>query len=48
MAPLEGTRWSLVWSSEAVRYGGGGTPAISPAEGWVLPGHAAVVLGPAR
>ena len=48
MAPLEGTRWSLVWSSEAVRYGGGGTTAPNPAEGWILPGHAAVVFGPAR
>jgi maltooligosyltrehalose trehalohydrolase len=48
LAPLEKTRWSLVWSSDAVRYGGGGTPALNPAEGWTLPGHAAVVFGPAR
>jgi len=48
VAPLEGTRWGVVWSSEAVRYGGGGAPALDPADGWLLPGHAAVVLGPAR
>ncbi len=48
LAPLEGSRWSLVWSSEAVRYGGGGTPALNPAEGWILPAHATVVFGPAR
>jgi maltooligosyltrehalose trehalohydrolase len=48
VAPLEGTRWRVVWSSEAVRYGGGGAPILDPAHGWLLPGHAAVVLGPAR
>jgi maltooligosyltrehalose trehalohydrolase len=48
VAPLEGTRWRLVWSSEAVRYGGSGARALDPADGWVLPGHAAVVFGPAR
>ena len=48
LAPLGGTRWSLVWSSEAVRYGGSGMPALNPAEGWLLPGHAAIVFGPSR
>jgi maltooligosyltrehalose trehalohydrolase len=48
LAPLENTSWSVVWSSEAVRYGGGGTPALNPAEGWTLPGRAAIVFGPAR
>jgi maltooligosyltrehalose trehalohydrolase len=48
LAPLEGTRWSLIWSSETVRYGGNGTPPLNPAEGGLLPGHAAVVFGPSR
>jgi maltooligosyltrehalose trehalohydrolase len=46
LAPPEGVRWGLLWSSEAVRYGGAGTPALDPADGWVLPGHAAIVFGP--
>jgi maltooligosyltrehalose trehalohydrolase len=48
LAPPEGTRWSLLWSSEAIRYGGAGTPELDPAEGWALPGHAALVFGSAR
>jgi maltooligosyltrehalose trehalohydrolase len=48
LAPLENTRWQLLWSSESVRYGGAGTPALDPAESWTLPGHAAMVFGPAR
>jgi maltooligosyltrehalose trehalohydrolase len=45
LAPPEGARWTLVWSSEAPRYGGGGTPDLDPAVGWILPGHTAVVFG---
>jgi maltooligosyltrehalose trehalohydrolase len=48
LAPPEGLRWALLWSSEAVRYGGAGTPEIHPRDGWVLPGHAAVAFGQAR
>jgi maltooligosyltrehalose trehalohydrolase len=48
LAPVERTRWQLLWSSESIRYGGTGTPALDPAEGWTLPGHSAVVFGPAR
>jgi maltooligosyltrehalose trehalohydrolase len=48
LAPPAGARWTLLWSSEAVRYGGSGTPKLDPAAGWFLPGHAAVVLGAAR
>ena len=48
LAPPEGMRWSLLWSSEAIRYGGAGTPEIDPADGWVLPGHAALVFGSTR
>jgi maltooligosyltrehalose trehalohydrolase len=48
LAPPSGSRWSLLWTSEAARYGGGGTPEFDPADGWVLPGHAALVFGPSR
>jgi maltooligosyltrehalose trehalohydrolase len=48
LAPAEGTRWSLLWSSEAIGYGGAGTPELDLTEGWVLPGHAALVFGSAR
>jgi maltooligosyltrehalose trehalohydrolase len=42
LAPPAGRRWSLLWSSEDPRYGGGGGPSLeSP---WVLPGEAAIVL----
>jgi maltooligosyltrehalose trehalohydrolase len=45
LAPPAGGRWILRWSSESVRYGGGGHPAFDPAQGWRLPGHAAVLFG---
>jgi maltooligosyltrehalose trehalohydrolase len=48
LAPPEGMRWSLLWSSEAIRYGGAGTPEFDPADGWVLPGHTALVFGSSR
>jgi maltooligosyltrehalose trehalohydrolase len=46
LAPPEGCRWELAWSSEHPDYGGGGTPAIETNRGWRVPGHAAVVLRP--
>jgi maltooligosyltrehalose trehalohydrolase len=48
LAPPEGARWTLLWCSEAVHYGGGGTPAAAAiADGdWKLPGLTAVVLAP--
>ena len=48
LAPPERARWSLLWSSEALRYDGSGTPDLDPHEGWRLPGHSALVFGPAR
>jgi maltooligosyltrehalose trehalohydrolase len=44
LAPPAGSRWSLLWSSEAPGYGGGGTPALDLERDWVLPGHAALVF----
>lgn len=48
LAPPAGMRWSLLWSSEDIRYGGAGTPAFDPADGWVLPGHTTLVFGSSR
>ena len=48
LAPPDGRRWRLAWSSEHPRYGGQGTPPIeTEAGGWFLPGQAAVVMRPA-
>lgn len=49
LAMPEGGRWSLLWSSEDVRYGGGG--AVSPLDEsgrWTLPGRSASLLSPRR
>jgi maltooligosyltrehalose trehalohydrolase len=47
LAPPEGQRWRLAWSSESVQYGGSGTPAIRPDAEWHIPGETAVLLKPA-
>jgi maltooligosyltrehalose trehalohydrolase len=49
LAAPEGRRWQVAWSSEDMRYGGGGTPPIGldEDESLKLPGHAALVLEPA-
>jgi maltooligosyltrehalose trehalohydrolase len=46
LAPPARTRWTLCWSSEHPRYGGGGAVSLPATGGWTLPGHAAVVLRP--
>jgi maltooligosyltrehalose trehalohydrolase len=48
LAPPAGMRWSLLWSSEDIRYGGAGTPEFDPADGWLLPGHTTLVFGSSR
>ena len=46
LAPPEGkSSWTLLWSSESEKYGGGGTAAVEREDGWRIPGHAAVVMG---
>jgi maltooligosyltrehalose trehalohydrolase len=45
LAPPEDKRWTVLFSTENPRYGGGGTPAVDDqGEGWHIPGHAAVLL----
>jgi maltooligosyltrehalose trehalohydrolase len=44
LAPPEGARWRVVWSSEDVAYGGPGTPEIERTDGWSLPGQSTVAL----
>jgi len=46
LAPPEGRRWELIWSSEDVRYGGSGTYEPDTEENWRIPGHAAIVVKP--
>jgi maltooligosyltrehalose trehalohydrolase len=46
LAPPPATRWSILWSSEDPRYGGGGMPPPDSDEGWRLTGESAVLLAP--
>lgn len=48
LAPPRGTQWKMLWSSEAPRYGGGGTPPVSTNQNWRVLGHAVVALIPKR
>ena len=44
LAPPLDSRWIVQWSSEAPRYGGGGTPPVRPHSHLHLPGEAAMLL----
>jgi maltooligosyltrehalose trehalohydrolase len=44
LAPPWGSNWEVLWSSEAARYGGNGTPPIETEGRWSLPGHSAMVM----
>ena len=46
LAPPDGRRWSVLWSSEDPQYGGAGTYPPDSEAGWRIPGHAAVALRP--
>ncbi|HUP30424.1 MAG TPA: malto-oligosyltrehalose trehalohydrolase [Usitatibacter sp.] len=48
LAPPLGQRWRTLWASDDPRYGGCGTAEPERADGWYIPGHAAVVLAPAQ
>ena len=43
LAPVEGRKWKLIWSTEDPRYGGSGMPPLGE-NGWRIPAHAALVL----
>jgi maltooligosyltrehalose trehalohydrolase len=47
LAPPEGMQWQMIWSSEDVKYGGGGFPAVDGEDNWRIPGESAAVLVPA-
>ena len=47
LAAPSGRRWSLLWSSEGARYGGGGAAAFDERR-WLLPPECAFVLRPAE
>jgi maltooligosyltrehalose trehalohydrolase len=44
LAPPEGGGWRLIWSSESVRYGGGGIAPVEPNRAFRLPGSIALVF----
>jgi maltooligosyltrehalose trehalohydrolase len=46
LAPPPDLEWTVVWSSEDPRYGGGGTPDLWPKGRWNIPAECAVVLAP--
>jgi maltooligosyltrehalose trehalohydrolase len=48
LAAPESTTWSVLWSSEDSRYGGGGTPPLSTDQHWGILGHSAILLIPQR
>jgi maltooligosyltrehalose trehalohydrolase len=48
LAPVDGRKWRLEWSSEHPNYGGAGIPTPVSDGGWQIPGHAAIVLMPGK
>jgi len=44
LAPPEGRKWEVLWSSEDCRYGGMGTPPLKTTTTWSIPGEAAIAL----
>jgi maltooligosyltrehalose trehalohydrolase len=44
LAPVPGTLWQVLWSSEDPRYGGGGALPVENDLGWSIIGRSAVVL----
>ena len=46
LAPPQGRRWEILWSSEDPRYGGSGWAPLDDEERWRLAAHAACVARP--
>ena len=47
LAPPRGSCWSLLWSSDDLRYGGDGAASPETEDGWRLRGESTVLLGAA-
>jgi maltooligosyltrehalose trehalohydrolase len=47
LGPPSGAKWTVLWSSESVKYGGHGTAPLHLHAQWRLPGESALLLGPA-
>jgi maltooligosyltrehalose trehalohydrolase len=48
LSPVEDADWELMWTSEELKYGGGGTPPIETTGNWIVPGQSAIVLKPSQ
>jgi maltooligosyltrehalose trehalohydrolase len=48
LAPPDGYRWEILWTSDSLRYGGFDTVASATADQWILPAESALVLRPVR
>ena len=46
LAPPEGCRWEILWTSESPRYGATRSGAVTTPQRWALPAESAVVLKP--
>ena len=46
LAPPLSKGWATLWSTDDAAYGGCGTPPLETADGWYIPGNAAVLLHP--
>jgi maltooligosyltrehalose trehalohydrolase len=46
LAPVAGSQWACLWSSNNSSYGGAGTGAFDLESHWQLPAHSALVLTP--
>ena len=44
LAPPSGSDWEVIWSSEAPKYGGQGTPPVNATAVWHFPGECALLL----
>jgi maltooligosyltrehalose trehalohydrolase len=44
LAPLGSTKWTQLWSSEQVQYGGCGVASVPDVNPWIIPGGSACVL----
>jgi maltooligosyltrehalose trehalohydrolase len=44
LAPPEEMDWTILWSSEDLRYGGDSVTSLEDTDNWHLPGHTATML----